>query len=137
MNSYEKYLMESTDSTGNVEFNDVNPNPKHAINKSVDQANQYLPADRKQMPMFEGLIKYFPNALKYVSHVSYKANEQHHPNTPVHWDKNKSTDEKDCLIRHLTDHVVDPLDDDGLLHLGKVAWRSLANLERFLTDQKS
>lgn len=87
---------------------------------------------RKAYPMYSGLLKYFPNALKYVSHVSYVSNNQHHPGKPLHWDKEKSTDEPDCLMRHLTDHSINPFDDDGLLHLGKVAWRSLANLERYL-----
>jgi hypothetical protein len=27
------------------------------------------------------------------------------------------------------------MDDDGVYHLGKVAWRALANLERFLEEE--
>lgn len=90
--------------------------------------------NRKEMPMYEGLLKYFPNALKYVSHVSFEGNKQHHNDKPLHWDKDKSTDEPDCLIRHLTDHSINPIDEDGVLHLGKVAWRSLAYLERYLDN---
>lgn len=89
---------------------------------------------RKEYPLYSGCLSYFPNALKYVSHVSYVANNQHHPDKPLHWDKNKSTDEPDALMRHLADHSVDPMDDDGLYHLGKVAWRSLAMLERYLEE---
>jgi hypothetical protein len=91
---------------------------------------------RKKYPMYSGLLTYFPNALKYVSHVSYVANNQHHPDKPLHWDKNKSTDEPDALMRHLADHSVEPMDDDGLYHLGKVCWRSLAMLERFLEENE-
>ena len=85
--------------------------------------------ERKQMPVFTGVLKYFPNALKYVSKISYIGNQQHHPDKPLHWDKSKSTDQLDALTRHLIDHTTDSLDDDGMLHLGKVAWRALAALE--------
>jgi hypothetical protein len=94
------------------------------------------PNKRKEYPMYSGLLKYFPNALKYVSHVSYVANNQHHPDKPLHWDKNKSTDEPDALMRHLADHSVETVDDDGLYHLGKVAWRALAMLERYLEENE-
>ena len=87
---------------------------------------------RKEYPLYSGCLSYFPNALKYVSHVSLVANNQHHPDKPLHWDKNKSTDEPDALMRHLADHSIEPVDDDGLLHIGKVAWRALAMLERYL-----
>ena len=83
--------------------------------------------ERKATPIYSGVVKYFPNALKYVSKVSLAGNEQHHPDKPLHWDKSKSTDHLDALARHLVD--ADKVDDDGLLHLGKVAWRSLAALE--------
>ena len=59
--------------------------------------------------------------------VSLADNEQHHPDKPLHWDKSKSTDHLDALARHLVD--ADKVDDHGLLHLGKVAWRSLAALQ--------
>ena len=48
----------------------------------------------------------------------------------------KSKDEEDALVRHLIDHSIDPMDTDGILHLGKVAWRALAALERYLTNNK-
>ena len=56
--------------------------------------------ERKSMPVYTGVIKYFPNALKYVSKVSLAGNEQHHPDKPLHWDKSKSTDHLDALMRH-------------------------------------
>ena len=88
---------------------------------------------RKQMPVYTGVVKYFPNALKYVSKVSLAGNAQHHPNKELHWDKSKSTDHLDSLMRHLTE--ADKIDDDGLLHLGKVAWRALAALEDYLENK--
>ena len=92
--------------------------------------------DRKKMPVYSGCLKYFPNALKYVSFVSYMGNQQHHADKPLHWDKSKSSDEPDALVRHLIDHSINPLDEDGVYHLGKVAWRSLALLERYLENEQ-
>lgn len=91
---------------------------------------------RKGQPVYTGVVKYFPDALKYVSKVSKKGNDQHHSDKPLHWDKNKSTDNEDALVRHLIDHSQDPVDDDGLLHLGKVAWRALAALQIHLENDK-
>jgi len=47
----------------------------------------------------------------------------------------KSTDEYDALMRHLIDHDIEPMDDDDILHLTKVAWRAMAGLERYLTNK--
>ena len=90
---------------------------------------------RKATPVFSGVLKYFPNALKEVSKCSKAGNDQHHPNKPLHWDMEKSKDEYDALTRHLIDHTINPIDDDGMLHLTKVAWRALAGLERYLTNK--
>ena len=103
-----------------VDYEVVSPVSKHA--------------ERKATPVFSGVLKYFPKAIKYVSQVSKAGNDQHHPNKPLHWDKTKSTDEPDALVRHLIDHSIDPVDDDGMLHAGKGAWRALALLERYLDD---
>jgi hypothetical protein len=92
-------------------------------------------ATRKATPVFSGVLKYFPNALKEVAKCSKAGNDQHHPDKPLHWDMDKSKDEYDALTRHLIDHTIDPLDDDGVLHLTKVAWRALAGLERHLTNK--
>jgi hypothetical protein len=92
-------------------------------------------AERKGTPVYSGFMKYFPNAIKEVAKCSQAGNDQHHPNTPLHWDMEKSKDELDALTRHLIDHSINPLDEDGQLHLAKVAWRALAGLERFLTNK--
>jgi len=73
--------------------------------------------ERKEIPVFSGVLKYFPKAIRYVSKVSYVGNEQHNPGTPLHWDREKSKDELDACVRHLIDHTEEPVDDDGLLHL--------------------
>ena len=88
--------------------------------------------ERKETPVFSGVLAYFPLALKEVSKASKAGNDQHNPNTPLHWDRSKSGDELDALTRHLIDHSIDPVDDDGVLHLTKVAWRALAALQKEL-----
>ncbi len=86
--------------------------------------------ERKETPVFSGVLRYFPLAIKEISRVSLAGNRQHHPNEPLHWDRSKSTDELDALARHLID--AGTLDTDGIRHSAKVAWRSLANLEKEL-----
>ena len=44
--------------------------------------NQDTAAERKATPVFSGVLKYFPNALKEVSKCSQAGNDQHHPDTP-------------------------------------------------------
>ena len=89
--------------------------------------------NRKDYPMYTGLVKYFPDALMEVSKVSRIGNEQHHAGEPLHWDKSKSMDHLDALFRHLIE--ADELDDDGVLHLAKVAWRALAALQTKLEKE--
>lgn len=86
--------------------------------------------ERKALPLAKGVLDYFPDALLAVAEVSRVGNEQHHPGEPLHWDKSKSTDEADALLRHLLDRG--KLDVDGLRHTAKVAWRALALLQREL-----
>ena len=102
----------------------------YEVIKPTDKA-----AERKATPVFSGVLKYFPNALKEVAKCSQAGNDQHHPDKPLHWDMDKSKDEYDALTRHLIDHTINPIDDDGTLHLAKVAWRALAGLERHLTNK--
>ena len=82
---------------------------------------------RKNTPMARGLLDYFPDALAEVAHVSYIGNEQHNPGQELYWAKEKSTDHADCIIRHLSDRG--SIDNDGLRHSAKVAWRALALLQ--------
>lgn len=91
----------------------------------------FLPTDkqaRKNVPLYRGLFKYFPDALCAVAELSRICNEQHNPGEPMHWAKSKSTDEPDALLRHMID--AGTIDDDGIRHSAKVAWRALAMLQR-------
>lgn len=93
-----------------------------------------LNKERKEYPLFSGLLKYFPDALMEVSHVSKVGNDQHNPGEPLHWAKEKSTDEPDALMRHLVESGT--IDTDGIRHSAKVAWRALALLQRELENDK-
>jgi hypothetical protein len=87
-------------------------------------------AERKALPIASGFLDYFPDAMLAVAEVSRVGNEQHHPGEPLHWDKSKSSDEADALLRHLLDRGT--TDTDGLRHTAKVAWRAMALLQREL-----
>ena len=93
---------------------------------------------RKNIPAFSGFVDYFPDAILEVAHLSKVANDQHNPGEPLHWAKEKSTDEPDALMRHLIDYAkgID-YDTDGILHLTKVCWRSLALLQRYLESRNT
>lgn len=92
---------------------------------------------RKQYPIASGVLAYFPLALKAIAHCSYVGNEQHNPGTPLHWDRSKSTDEDDAMIRHYLDSLGnEKIDTDGVLHSTKCAWRALARLEKELESGK-
>lgn len=82
---------------------------------------------RKGMPIATGVLDYFPRAMAAVARCSKAGNDQHNPGQPLHWDKTKSDDHADCLVRHLIDRGT--LDSDGVQHSAKVAWRALAILE--------
>ncbi|WP_281915923.1 dATP/dGTP diphosphohydrolase domain-containing protein [Caldimonas thermodepolymerans] len=88
------------------------------------------PAARKALPLATGVLDYFPAALAAVAELSAKGNEQHNPGTPLHWDRSKSGDEADALLRHLMDRGT--IDTDGIRHSAKVAWRALALLQKEL-----
>jgi len=90
-----------------------------------------LPTDakeRKNVPIASGCIDYFPDAIVAIAELSRVGNEQHNPGKPLHWDRSKSGDESDALMRHFIERGT--LDSDGVRHSTKVAWRALANLQK-------
>lgn len=84
--------------------------------------------ERKNTPVFSGFIKYFPDAMAEVAHLSWVANEQHNPGESMRWDRSKSKDEHDALVRHLIE--AGTRDTDGMRHSAKVAWRAMAALQK-------
>jgi hypothetical protein len=107
---------------------------KDTFKKYTKEIDQISAETRKKTPVFSGVLKYFPDAIREISRVSLAGNNQHHPEKPLHWDRNKSTDELDALTRHLID--AGTLDTDGIRHSAKVAWRALANLQKELENER-
>jgi hypothetical protein len=110
-----------------------------ALNAQSVKSSQSLglpsdPKERKKIPLWSGLVKYFPDALIAVASVSQAGNEQHNPGKALHWDRTKSMDQEDTLLRHLWESGT--LDVDGHRHSAKVAWRALAMLQLELENAK-
>lgn len=84
-------------------------------------------SERKRIPLYSGVLKYFPDALCAVAELSRIGNDQHNPGEPLHWSRGKSDDHHDCLERHHLDAGL--IDKDGVRHSTKVAWRALAALQ--------
>jgi hypothetical protein len=99
-------------------------------------------ATRKLMPVASGCLNYFPDALLCVSFISRVGNDKHNPSQPLHWAKEKSTDEADCEVRHMLDFLRGEAADPGLEPLGELghlaskAWRALAHLQRACDDAR-
>ena len=85
---------------------------------------------RKETPVYTGVLQYFPDAINALAQCSKAGNDQHNPNTPLHWDRAKSGDELDAMMRHAME--AGTMDDDGILHSTKTAWRALASLQKEL-----
>lgn len=85
-------------------------------------------AERKAAPIASGFLDYFPDACAEVARLSKIGNDQHNPGQPLHWARGKSTDEADCILRHLIDRGT--IDGDGVRHATKVAWRAMALLQK-------
>lgn len=106
-----------------------------SLRKMVDQLAESLvlpsdPTARKRIPIATGFCFYFPRAMAAVAAVSLAGNEQHNPGKPLHWDRSKSSDEDDAMMRHFLER--DAVDKDGHLHAAKAAWRAMARLEKML-----
>lgn len=92
-----------------------------------------LPTDaqaRKATPIWTGFVMYFPDVLAAVAEVSRLGNEQHNPGEPLHWAREKSTDQMNTAFRHMLDYAQgNRYDTDGSRHLAKAIWRLCAELQ--------
>lgn len=93
----------------------------------------YTKQERKDRPMHEGALLYFPDAIAELARVSKVGNDQHNPGEPMHWAREKSSDHGDCIVRHQCE--AGTVDDDGLLHSAKVFWRAGAQLQLELEER--
>ena len=104
--------------------------------EGFDKPNEETNEERKDTPVFSGVLAYFPDALKEVAKCSFAGQQQHNPDKPLSWDRSKSGNEYDSLTRHLLDSSKEDFDTDGTLHKAKVAWRALAGLQKHLENVK-
>jgi hypothetical protein len=97
-----------------------------------------LPSDaakRKATPVATGCVDYFPDAIVEVAELSRIGNDQHNPGKKLFWDRSKSGDEADALMRHFIDRGT--RDVDGVRHSAKVAWRALALLQKEIEAERA
>lgn len=92
-----------------------------------------LPTDyaaRKALPIWDGVIMYFPDVWAEIAKVSVAGNKQHNGDEKLHWAREKSTDQMNTAFRHMHDRGVgNHLDSDGTRHLAKAIWRLCAQLQ--------
>lgn len=109
------------------------------IKTATVESTMTLPTDsneRKEYPLFRGVLKYFPAALAGVANTSKKGNDKHNPGQDLHHARSKSQDHGDCIIRHLIDTAdllaaLERSDSkvtqlDVLNEVNQLAWRALA-----------
>ncbi len=104
------------------------------LNKNIDRVS--LPEnddERNAFPLADGLLDYFPNALAEVARISQVAGDKHHPGERLHWERGKSTDHRNKILRHLIDSG--KKDSKGNRHSGALAWRALALLQEELEQE--
>ena len=91
--------------------------------------------ERKALPIYDGALAYFPNAIAMVADNSMAGQLQHAPDEPLQWHREKSTDELGSLSRHILDFAIAERQNDieGMTTATKaIAWRALAHAERFI-----
>lgn len=100
-----------------------------------------LPTDnaaRKRLQLFTYLMEYFPDAFIAEAEVAIAGNEQHNPGEPLHWAREKSTDQLNTAFRHLWDHKRGiKKDTDGQYHLAKAVWRLKAELQLMIEADRA
>jgi hypothetical protein len=90
------------------------------------------------MPIWTGVLQYFPDVWAEIVKVSVLGNAQHNPGEPLHWARGKSTDHMDSALRHMLDHAAgSPTDTDGAYHLAKAIWRLCAQFQIVLEKERS
>ena len=92
---------------------------------------------RKAIPIWSGVMKYFPKTIQFLAFLSWAGNEQHNKGQPLHWARGKSMDHMDCFMRHAFNRLeMDYGDPDAgdipMPHCVKASWRSLADSELIL-----
>lgn len=93
-----------------------------------------LPSDRdarNAIPVWDGVIAYFPDVWAEIAKVSVVGNKQHNLGAAkLYFNREVSTDHLNKVMRHNLDHEAgNELDTDGTFHLAKACWRQLAKFQ--------
>jgi hypothetical protein len=104
-------------------------------------------SERKNLPIFAMIARYFPKALREVTRVCVANNVRYNPDrkpADINWARGKSKDQLGSLFRHMLEYEVDGLVFEELppevqaacgegfervYVLAEAAWRALAALE--------
>lgn len=85
---------------------------------------------RKRLKLWTFMFEYFPDAWLAIVEVAVAGNEQHNKGQPLHWAREKSTDQMNTAFRHMWDYGRGVRKDtDNQYHLAKAAWRIMAQLQ--------
>jgi hypothetical protein len=110
-----------------------NPRPAKPMEKAQagDGEGGAKKYDAKKVPLFKGLLSYFPRAAQQVALVSRYGAQKYDWNG---WEAVPNGEERymDALTRHVNAIAIDgnfDVTDSNLPHLAQVAWNALAVLE--------
>jgi len=111
--------------------------------------------ERKNLPVFAMIARYFPKALREVTRVCVANNVRYNPErkpADINWARGKSRDQLGSLFRHMLEYEVDGLVFEELppevqaacgegfervYVLAEAAWRALAALELCIEEQEA
>lgn len=100
-----------------------------------------LPTDdkaRKELQLWTFLMGYFPDTFIAVANVAIAGNKQHNAGEPLHWAREKSTDQMNTAFRHQFDYGRGVIrDTDGQYHLAKAIWRLSAELQLLIERERN
>lgn len=98
---------------------------------------------KSKWPIWDYMFKYFPLAWLEEVRVSVIGNEQHNAGQPLHWAREKSTDQLNTAMRHLFDYAklrsdgfIVPRDRKGMAVLAQAIWRLKAQLQLDLETER-
>jgi hypothetical protein len=95
-------------------------------------------AARKALPIWAYMFGYFPDAFLAEVEVAVAGNDQHNKGEPLHWAREKSTDQLNTALRHQFDYAKGVKKDvDGTWHLAKAIWRLKAQLQLDIEADKA
>lgn len=86
-------------------------------------------AGRKRVPIYSGVMAYFPDAIAALAEHSYNGNQKHNPGETLHHARGKSMDHTDCIMRHVANY--DGMDGEALEAVA-LFWRAGALCQEVL-----